>query len=212
MPPSARSTDRVPPRPLVNAADADLSALQRGDDAAFSRLIARWKKPLFFFAWSYLHNATDANDLVTEAFVRLYQQRQRLAPDSHLSGWLFKTLANLCHSHHRWQRRHPAESLDAPRYPDRPEQTLADAVPAGDTDPAHALEQQEAQAALAAAIEALPHDLKVPLLLHQYERLDYAEIGAVIGCTPRGVETRLYRARQFLRAELTRVVSEAGRV
>jgi len=84
-------------------------------------------------------------------------------------------------------------------------------VPAGDTDPAHALEQQETLAALAAAIEALPHALKVPLLLHQYERLDYAEIGAIIGCSPRGVETRLYRARQFLRAELTRLVSEAGR-
>ena len=56
---------------------------------------------------------------------------------------------------------------------------------------------------MASAIEILPHDLKVPLLLHQYERLDYAEIGAIIGCSARGVESRLYRARQFLRAELT---------
>lgn len=196
----------------MNAAPTDLLALQRGDEAAFSRLIARWKKPLFCFAWSYLHNPADANDLVAEVFVRLYQQRLRLDPGSNLSGWLFRILTNLCHSHHRWRRRHPAESLDAPRYADRPEQTLADVVPAGGADPAQALEQLETLTALAAAIECLPHDLKVPLLLHQFERLDYAEIGAIIGCSTRGVETRLYRARQFLRAELTRLVSEAGRV
>jgi RNA polymerase sigma factor (sigma-70 family) len=196
----------------VNTADADLLALQQGDDEALSRLIARWKKPLFCFAWSYLHNAADANDLVAEVFVRLYRQRSRLDPGSNLSGWLFTILTNLCHSHHRWRRRHPAVSLDAPRHPGRPEQSLADIVPAGSEDPAHSLEHQEALTALAAAIEALPHDLKAPLLLHQYERMDYAAIGAIVGCSVRGVETRLYRARQFLRAELTRPLREASRV
>lgn len=196
----------------MHAANADLLALQRGDDAALSRLIARWKKPLFCFAWSYLHNTTDANDLVAEVFVRLYQQRMRLDPASNLPGWLFTILTNLCHSHHRWRRRHPAVSLDAPRRADQPEQTLAATVPAAGEDPAHSLERQESVAALAAAIEGLPHDLKVPLLLHQYERLDYAAIGAIIGCSARGVETRLYRARQFLKAELTRHIREADRV
>jgi len=196
----------------VNADQADLLALQQGDDTALSRLIARWKQPLHFFAWSYLRNPTDADDLVAETFVRLYQQRMRLEPDSHLSGWLFRILTNLCHSHHRWQRRRRTVSLDAPCHPDRPEQSLSDVVPTVDADPARTLEHREALAALAAAIEALPHDLKVPLLLHQYQRLDYAEIGAVVGRSPRGVETRLYRARQFLRAELTRHVSEAGLV
>lgn len=195
----------------MNADHADLLALQQGNEAAFSRLIARWKKPLHYFAWSYLHNTADADDLVEEVFVRLYRQRLRLDPDSNLSGWLFRILTNLCHSHHRWRRRHPADSLDAPRHPDRPEQCLADIVPAGDTDPAQTLERQETLTALARAIDGLPNDLKVPLLLHQVERLDYAGIGAIIGCSTRGVETRLYRARQSLRAELTRHVSEAGR-
>jgi DNA-directed RNA polymerase specialized sigma24 family protein len=42
--------------------------------------------------------------------------------------------------------------------------------------------------------------------------MDYAAIGAIVGCSVRGVETRLYRARQFLRAELTRQVREANQV
>lgn len=196
----------------MDSLNADLHALQRGDDAALSRMIARWKKPLFCFAWSYLRNTTDANDVVEEVFVRLYQQRQRLAPDSNLAAWLFTILTNLCHNHYRWRRRHPAVSFDAPRRPDRPEKPLADTVPAGNPDPAHSLEHHEKLAALASAIEVLPHDLKVPLLLHQYERLDYAEIGAIIGCSARGVESRLYRARQFLRAELTTHRRETNQV
>ena len=43
---------------------------------------------------------------------RLHEQRARLRPDTNLSAWLFTTLANLCHNHHRWRLRHPEHSLD----------------------------------------------------------------------------------------------------
>ncbi len=196
----------------MNPENDDLHALQRGEDAALSRLMARWKKPLFSFAWWYLRNTTDANDVVSEVFVRLYQQNQRLDPASNLSAWLFTVLTNLCHNHYRWRRRHPTVSLEAPRRPDDDDQTVGSTLSSGHADPARTLEQQEAVNALAAAIETLPHDLKVPLLLHQYERLSYEEIGRIIGCSPRGVETRLYRARQYLRAELTPLLRAAGKL
>jgi RNA polymerase sigma-70 factor (ECF subfamily) len=64
------------------------------------------------------------------------------------------------------------------------------------------LEHDETCAAIRAAIDRLPHELKTTILLHHYERLSYREIGAISGCSERGVETRLYRARQRLREEL----------
>lgn len=195
----------------MNPANADLLALQRGDDAALSRLIARWKKPLFAFAWRYLRNTADANDLVAEVFVRLHQQSRRLDADANLSAWLFTILANLCHNHYRWRRRHPGVSLDAPAGPDGEGTTIAATLAAEGAGPGRALEKREALDALAAAIETMPHDLKVVLLLHHYERLGYAEIGDIIGCSVRGVETRLYRGRQYLKAELTPFLREAGR-
>jgi RNA polymerase sigma-70 factor (ECF subfamily) len=189
----------------VNAANADLHALQRGDDAALGRLIARWEKPLFAFAWRYLHNTADAHEMIAEVFVRLHQQRSRLNPGTNLSGWLFTTLVNLCHNHHRWRRRHPAVSLEAP---DGLNRTVAGTVPVDAPSPDRALEHGEALDALALAIEQLPHDLKVTLLLHHYEQLSYAEIGGITACSERGVETRLYRARQYLRAELASFLRE----
>ncbi len=71
---------------------ASLLALQQGEAAALNRLMARWQRPLHHFAYRYVQNAADAHDLVAETFVRLYQQRARLRPDTKLSAWLFTTV------------------------------------------------------------------------------------------------------------------------
>jgi RNA polymerase sigma-70 factor (ECF subfamily) len=182
------------------ARDLDLlHALQRGDDTALNLLIGRWEGRLFSFAWRYTRNATDAQDLVAETFVRLYHQSSRLHGDTNLSAWLYTTLSNLCHNQHRWRRRHPTVSFDATT----PDGTAV--VPAPASDAAHAaegLEREEAAAIVSAAIDQLPHDLRLTVMLHYFEQLSYREIGDITGCSERGVETRLYRARQQLREAL----------
>ncbi len=189
---------------------AGLQALREGRDSALDELIARWQRPLFAFAWRYVQNSADAHDLVAETFVRLHQQRDRLRPDTKLSAWLFTTLSNLCHNHYRWRRRHPTVSLDAPV--DGTEASPHETLPSGGAMPDAAMEQDEACAAVRNAIDRLPHDLKSTLLLHHYEQLSYREIGAVVGCSERGVETRLYRARQRLREELAGFLRETAAV
>lgn len=191
-----------PVKPQPDSDLADWHALRAGNDDALARMIARWEKPLFNFAWRYVRNNADARDLSAEVFVRLYQNRERLAEDSNISAWLFTTLVNLCRNRHRWRERHPSVSLDetAGREP------VAEA-PAPDT----AVERKETLEALGAAIDRLPHDLKATLLLHHYEHLSYREIGEVTGCSERGVETRLYRARQRLKDELANLRVEAAR-
>ena len=188
---------------------AGLQALQNGRDTALDELIARWQRPLFVFAWRYVQNQTDAHDLVAETFVRLHQQRDHLRSDTKLSAWLFTTLANLCHNHYRWRRRHPTVSLDAPN---DNETNAHDTVPSECAAPDTALEHDESCAAVRTAVDSLPHDLKTTLLLHHYEQLSYREIGSIVGCSERGVETRLYRARQRLREELAGFLRETAAV
>lgn len=192
------------------AADAvALRALQGDEPAALDRIMTRWQRPLFRFAYQYLQNHSDAQDLVIETFVRLYRNRARLRDDTVLPNWLFATLANLCCNQYRWRKRHPMVSLDAP---------AADGAGPGDwvADPADAEQEKavahdEALAALDAALVQLPHDQKVALLLHHYNRMSYEEIGAVARCAPRGVETRIYRAKLQLRASLARFLSDGSR-
>jgi len=190
---------------------AHLLDLQRGDASALNRLIARWQRPLMGFAYRYVQNTADAQDVVAETFVRLYQGRGRLRPDTNLPAWLFTTLTNLCRNHHRWKRRHPTVPLASPS---------ADAGAPGEPwlDPATTeagpdvlLARDESLDALRGAIDALPHDLKVTVLLHHYEHLSYREIATITRCSERGVETRLYRARQQLRRALAGFFRETTR-
>jgi RNA polymerase sigma-70 factor (ECF subfamily) len=181
-----------------------LQALRQNDAGAMDALVGHWQRPLFAFAWRYLHNDADAEDLVIQTFVRLHEQRTRLRPDTNLSAWLFTTLANLCRNQHRWRRRHPEHSLDDEADQAGAPATLASAA----ASPRAALEAGETHATVRAAIEQLPHDQKSVVLLHHYERLSYREIAAIVGCSERGVETRLYRARQRLRQQLTPLLRE----
>lgn len=190
---------------------ASLAELQRGDAASLNRLIARWQRPLLGYAYRYVQNSTDARDLVADAFVRLYQQRARLRADTNLSAWLFTTLTNLCHNHHRWKRRHPTVSLDAPADTgDAGGRPRCVSLTTSEESPDAALARDESRDAVRAAIDELPHDLKVAVLLHHYERLSYREIAAIARCSERGVETRLYRARQQLRQGLAGFLRETS--
>lgn len=194
--------------PFDSATDQALFvSLRQGDDRALNRLIERWEQPLFAFAWRYMHNAADARDLVAETFVRLYQQRERLREDTKLSAWLFTALTNLCHNQHRWRRRHPTVSFHAPTEEGT---NLEEVIPSGSPHPTRTIENEEAVSQLMSAIDRLPHDLKTTILLHHYEGLSYREISDITGCSERGVETRLYRARQKLREQLASFLRETA--
>jgi len=187
---------------------ACLEALRKGIDQALNQIIENWEGPLFSYAWRYVQNNADARDVVAETFVRLYQQRERLRPDTHLSAWLYTTLTNLCHNQHRWRRRHPSVSLDATD--EETGESLGDRTSDGSEHPAQQLEREESLAELRQAIDRLPHELKTTLLLHHYEHLSYKDIGMITNCSERGVETRLYRAKQRLREDLESRPREAG--
>lgn len=196
---------RNPTRVNADPNQTLLAELKGGDDFALNRLIERWEKPLFAFAWRYVRNRADAQDFVAETFVRLYQNRSRFRPNTNLSAWLFTTLANLCHNLHRWRRRHPSESMEALGHGET--ETMSEPVEACPA-PDASLEHEELVAELGSALDRLPHDLKTALLLHYFEHLSYREIAAVVGCSERGVETRLYRARRQLRTDLEACLNE----
>jgi len=190
----------VPNDPVTD--QADLLALKEGEAAALNRLIERWQRPLHSFAYRYCQNQADADDLVAQTFVKLYQQRLRLRADTRLSAWLFTTLTNLCHNHHRWKRRHPTINLEQRSNAGDKEAAggpFQEDIPSEQASPDRTLERDEALAEVRVAIARLPHDLRVTLLLHHFDRLSYREIAEITGCSERGIETRLYRARQQLR-------------
>ncbi len=178
--------------------DADIAAMLRlaaGDDLALNSLMDRWKDKVAAFLLRMTGNAATATDLTHETFVKLYQSRARYSPSAPFPTYLFHIAANLARNHARWKQRHPTVSIDSED----------DHVPESvETQPGpdEQMERSEQLQRVEAALAALPDDLREAMLLFIYQDMSYAEIAAAAGCSAKAVETRIYRARQILRASL----------
>lgn len=184
----------------MEATDAELMAsLAAGEDLALNTLMARWSERVIAFLFRMTGRRETAVDLAQETFVKLYQARGTYRPQGTFSTYLFAFAVNLARNHARWQARHPTVSLNAAE----PDDTAAayDPADSGPT-PAEAALTREQTAAVHRAILALPLDLREALSLFVHEDLSYAEIAALSHCTPKAVETRIYRARQILKEQL----------
>lgn len=177
--------------PELHISDAALMGqLKQDDTRALASLIDRWEGRLLHFIYRYVQNESIARDLVQETFVRVYQARNRFDVKRNFSTWMFGIAANLCRNHYRWLSRHAEAELES-----APE-------PVDNKTPVEQIDAEEKSTRIADHVRALPHALRVALLLYYYEDLSYEEIAAVVGCSIRGVESRLYRARKTLAARM----------
>lgn len=179
---------------------ADMERLVAGDDAALNDLMERHAQPVFRFLYRMLANEDDANDLAQETFVRVYQHRASFQPGAKFTTWLYTIAGNLARNQYRWRSRHPTASLDASDAATG--ESLGDILPSPDGSPGEAAEMAERAAAVRAAVQGLPEDMREAIILCEWEDLAMAEAAAVLNTTPKAVESRLYRARQLLREKL----------
>jgi RNA polymerase sigma-70 factor (ECF subfamily) len=187
--------------------DPDHSCMVRliaGDDLALNELMQRWQKPLLSFILRYVGNYADSIELAQETFVRVYHHRSRFNFKSKFSTWLLTIATNLCKHHARWRKRHPTVSLDDTAGMDEMiDEYLSISA---EEIPSAIAGRSELGKLVKEEIEKLPHDLKTAVLLFAYDNLSYAEIAVILGCTPKAVETRLYRVRKLLAKRLAAIL------
>jgi len=179
---------------------ADMQRLAGGHDAALNDLMARHARPVFHFLCRMLGNEDDANDLAQETFVRVYQHRARFKLDAKFTTWLYTIAANLARNHHRWVSRHPNVSLDAESPADG--QSIGDVLPSSSPSPDGAVVATERAAAVRAAVERLPAEMREVIILCEWDDRSAAEAAAILDTTPKAIDNRLYRARNLLRDRL----------
>jgi RNA polymerase sigma-70 factor (ECF subfamily) len=179
---------------------ADMARLVAGHDPALDELMGRHAERLYNYLLRVVQNETDAADLAEESFVRVYQNRARFRPAHRFSTWLYTIATNLARDLQRHRARHPNVSLEGE--PGEPGRDLRETLPEGKPNPRELLVATERAEAVRKAVAALPEDLRVPLVLAEYEDKSYAEIAEILQCSAKAVEMRLYRARQDLRTKL----------
>ena len=179
---------------------ADMQRLVGGHDAALNDLMARHALPVFQFLCRMLGNEDDANDLAQETFLRVYQHRASFRPGARFTTWLYTIAANLARNHHRWRTRHPNVSLDAES--EATGQSIGEVLPSTDPAPDGVAVATERAAAVRAAVERLPADMREVIILCEWQDLSAAEAAAILDTTPKAIDNRLYRARNLLRDRL----------
>ncbi len=177
--------------------EALMEALQKGDDHALATLMHRWELGVKAFLLRLGVPPADVEDVAQEAFVRLYQKRDRYRAGAAFKPWLLTVAGNLGRNRLRWRWRRREDSIEA----------MDEAQPGGfdpvDTSarPASVLAEKANLARdVRKAVNALPENLRQAVLCVELEDLSYVEAGQVMGCSAKAVETRLYRARELLRA------------
>ncbi|HWG37395.1 MAG TPA: sigma-70 family RNA polymerase sigma factor [Terriglobales bacterium] len=193
----------------VRVLDADTELMlrfQAGDAACFDDLVARYRKPLLGFLYRMVRDLAACEELLQEAFLRVYLHRARYQPQARFSTWIYQIAQHLALNYIRDHRRDKlSDSLDAPAVG-----VHADAAPRELPDHRPTVEQallarsisDQRTARIRAAITALPERQRTAVVLHKYQGLNYSEIGGILGLSESATKSLLFRAYESLRRDL----------
>ena len=183
---------------------ADLAVRVRsGDEAAFRQLFDALYGPLRRSAVALVRDAAVAEDLVQEAFVRLWDWRTRLEAETPLRAWLFRTVRNLALNLRR-------DATSRQQLLTDPMALASAAAPRPAPSPDAGVAGDDLAAQVSALVDELPPRQREALLLTRVEGLSHAEVSEVMGCAPRTVNNHLVAALITLRRKLGDVGMMAG--
>lgn len=156
-----------------------------------------WREPIYRYVRRIVRDASVAEDLTQETFLRAHDKASSLADPARLGPWLYRIATNVCYDHFRKASRPDSpQSLDAQDHAG--EQAIAADQPRLD----QVMEQQEMSACVQQYFAHLPDAYRAVLLLHDVEGLTNPEIAEMLAISLATVKIRLHRARSKLRAAL----------
>ncbi|MDA1194439.1 MAG: RNA polymerase sigma factor [Planctomycetota bacterium] len=203
--------DAAPARAAAPDADQILMRrFQEGDTTAFEVLVHKYQGLVLSLVRRYLGSrSSGVEDVAQQVFIRVFRSKMTYRPQARVKTWLYSVTVNACLNEIRRLRSQknsrvrsftavfgdPDEEGGGPALTD-------DASPR----PASGVEEDEAAAAIQAAVDALPDQQRLALVLTHYHGCSYEEVAASMDSTIPAVKSLLTRARENLRKQLRRFV------
>jgi RNA polymerase sigma-70 factor (ECF subfamily) len=165
---------------------------------------------LYSAAFRLTRNASDAEDLVQETFLRAYRGFHQFEAGTNLKAWLYRILTNTFINSYRKKQREPqTDSLDdVEDWYLYSKMAGQGAEPSAETSVIESLPDEDVQDALS----SLPEQFRIAVLLADVEGFSYKEIAEITGVPIGTVMSRLHRGRKALEKRLWDVVRERGLV
>jgi RNA polymerase sigma-70 factor (ECF subfamily) len=166
-----------------------IKAVQKGDMVAFNQLVDRYKDRLMNVIGRMLSSAEEAQDIVQETFVRVYQHRQSFNFQHCFSTWIYTIALNLARNELRKRKKFKFFDITEMKGNETEfavEMKLPNRFPE----------------VLGAAVRELPEKYRVAFLLRDIQELPYEEVAKMLGVPLGTVKSRVNRARMMLRDKL----------
>jgi len=183
---------------------------QKGDQAAFRRLVERHQRRAFAIAMGLVRDENDARELVQDAFLRVYRNLNSFQGGSSFFTWLYRIVTNLAIDLMRKPGRRDAELVDGQAASDEPtEFPLVSRIDGA--DPIDVMRRREIAGRIQAALDALPPYHRGVILMREVEGMSYEEMAVAMGVSKGTIMSRLFHARQKLQRALADCYAEEGR-
>ncbi len=169
-----------------------VQAVLAGDKQAYAHIINKYKNPLYGTILRMTKNPHDAQDLVQEAFIKVYEQLEKYNQTGSFSGWLYRVAINHCMDEFR-KKRYQMKQVEMDSVHD-----------VNAEHPEVVFMKKEKSRQLERLIGTLPEDERLIILLRYINELSYDAISDLVGVPLSTVRNKLHRAKRKMRKMVKR--------
>ncbi|MBN2662605.1 MAG: sigma-70 family RNA polymerase sigma factor [Bacteroidales bacterium] len=180
-----------------------IEKIKNNDNQAFKILISKYKQKAFTIAFGFLHDKTQAEDVVQDVFIKFWEKRNEFELNAKFSTWLYRVCSNMSINVLRKNKfsvvfsslkiiKSDEKDLDFEQQIEDLDSKTVDA----DTKDEHI------KIALKNAINSLPKRQKMAFVLNKYQNFSYKEIAEIMELSLTSVESLLFRAKTNLQKKL----------
>jgi len=184
------------------ATNNTLVGSQAATKPEFDSLVKRYHKQAYNIAYRLTGNHADAEDLTQDAFLRAFRFFGNYKRDWPFDNWLYKIMSNLFVDSLRRKPKAKSQSLDQPLDSSGGREDLFLEIPDAASNPEKMLMATELDGHVQRALNCLPKDFRMTVILADIEGMSYEEISEAMHCSLGTVRSRLHRGRKLLRSKI----------
>ena len=177
-----------------------VARVAEGDEYAFQILVNRHQTSVLNLIYRFLGDRLKSEDLAQETFLQVWRSAKTYQRKSKFTTWLYRICANLCLNEIKSARRKKWLQFfkNNPDSKQSENEDLLDESP----NPEDLLLARERNQQITNALQSLPENQRIALILKRYDNFSYEEISRVLGCSIAAVESLLVRAKRTLQKKL----------
>ncbi len=176
-----------------------MSRTAEGDGAAFEVIVRRHQSSILNLVYRYLGDRTIAADLAQEVFIRIWRAAARYEAKAKFTTWIYRITANLCLNEIKSAKKGKWVLFQD----EEGNQSMDQGTRSGVfRSPEDLLLNKERGGEISKALQSLPENQRMALILKRYENLSYGEIAETMGCSVSAIESLLVRAKRNLQEKL----------